>query len=148
MDWMTREIVERHRRGETRNGVPNPSLETVCELVSRATASITPRVQRRAFRHTGLTLAPDGSEDLEKSGLSKNLAELLRSQKQCPVPDAEFSKRFFSRQVIRSTQPTLTKVFRVLCADAARVKVEEFQRTPVIHKMRKDQRLASNSVVI
>ena len=137
MDWMTREIVERHRNGETRNGVPNPSLETVCELVARAASAITPKVQRRAFRNTGLTLAPDGTEDSE---LCPNLATLLKQHNQDPVPRAEFTSKFFSRTEIRSVQPTIAKIFKVLCADAEKGKVEEFQRVPILHKMKTDQK--------
>ena len=137
MDWMTEEIVNRHRNGETHNGIPNPSLETVCELVSRAAKAITPKVQRRAFRNTGVTLASDGSEDQE---LSANLAELLRHHQQDPTPRADFSAKFFNRQEIRFNQPTIAKIFKTLCADAAKLKEEEFQRNPIVHKMKKNQR--------
>ena len=75
-DWMIEEIIERHRDGETTSGVPNPSLPTICELVAKAAASIMPNVQRRAFKHTGLTLATDGSEDCQE--LSRNLKELSK----------------------------------------------------------------------
>ena len=81
MDWMAREIIERHRNGEMKNGVPNPSLETVCILVAKAAAAITPSVQRRAFQNTGLTLPVDGSQDKQ---LSKNLSQLLTKYSQIP----------------------------------------------------------------
>ena len=146
MDWMAHEIIDRHRNGEMKSGVPNPSLETVCTLVAKAAASITPKVQRRAFRNTGLTLATDGSED-EKE-LSANLSDLLKKFHQDPVPGDDFSRSFFSREEIRHQPPTLGKVFRVLCADAAKMKEEEFSRIAVLHKMKKDQRYYPTDDVI
>ena len=137
MDWMAREIIERHRNGEMKTGVPNPSLETMCTLVAKAAASITPSVQRRAFRNTGLTLATDGSEDRE---LSRNLSDLLTRFGQDPTPGPNFSSQFFSQEEIRAHPPSLGKIFRVLCADATKAKEEEFQRVAVFHKMKKDQR--------
>ena len=48
-------------------------LEVICELVAKAATAITPNVQRRAFRNTGLTLAVDGSEDKKLSVSLKSL---------------------------------------------------------------------------
>ena len=137
MDWMAEEIISRHRNGEMRSGVPNPSLPTMCTLVAKAVASITPKVQQRAFKNTGLTLAIDGSED---HLLSKNNLDFLRQHNQDPVPRADFSPQFFNREEIRSHPPCIVKIFKILCADASKAKEEEFQRTPTIHKMRKNQR--------
>ena len=137
MDWMAREIVDRHRNGEMQNGVPNPSLPVFCALVAKATDAITPKVQSRAFKNTGLTLAINGSED---DMLSKPLKELLQKFHLDPVPRRDFSASFFNREEIRIRLPSLGKIFRILCADASKGKEEEFQRTAVLHKMRKDQR--------
>ena len=134
---MTTEIVQRHRDGEMVTGVPNPSLTTICELVARAAKSITPAVQRRAFEHTGLTLSIDGSEDHK---LSRNLRDLLARHHEDPVPRADFRLRFFSETEIRHEQPSIAKIFRVLAADGAKAKEEEFHREPVIHKMKTDQK--------
>ena len=137
LDWMTAEIVDRHRKGEMQSGVPNPSLSKICELVSRAASAITPAVQRRAFENTGLTLKVDGSEDHKLSG---SLRLLLSQHHQDPVPRADFLGKFFSRQEIRCEQPTISKIFKVLCADAAKAKEEEFCRTPILRKMKSDQK--------
>ena len=137
MDWMANEIFTRHRNGEMRSGVPNPSLSTMCVLVAKAAAAITPKVQARAFKNTGLTLALDGSED---HLLSPNNKEFLRQHQQDPVPRAEFSSRFFNREEIRINPPSIARVFKILCADAAKAKEDEFSRIPTIHKMKKDQR--------
>ena len=134
---MTAEIVDRHRKGEMQSGVPNPPLTKICELVSRAASAITPAVQRRAFENTGLTLKVDGSEDHKLSG---SLRLLLSQNHQDPVPRADFSERFFSREEIRCEQPSITKIFKVLCADAAKAKEKEFCRTPTIYKMKSDQK--------
>ena len=134
---MTTEIVQRHRDGDMKSGVPNPSLTKICELVSRAACAITPAVQRRAFENTGLTLKTDGSEDHK---LSNSLRQLLSDHHQDPVPRLDFTNRFFSQQEIRYEHPSIAKVFKILCADAAKAKEEEFQRTPVIHKMKSDQK--------
>jgi hypothetical protein len=132
---MTEEIITRHRNGDTKNGVPNPSLETMCMLVAKAAAAITPNVQRRAFQHTGLTLAIDGSEDNQ---LSPNLTALLQQHHEDPVPRPHDLPRFISEEEIRFIQPIISKIFHVLCADASKAKTEEFDKEPVLHKMRKD----------
>ena len=137
MDWMAEEIVSRHRNGEMKSGVPNPSLPVMCTLVAKAAASITPKVQQRAFKNTGLTLAIDGSED---HLLAKNNLDFLRQHNQDPVPSAAFSTQFFNREEIRTHSPSIAKIFNILCANASKAKEEEFQRTPTIHKMKKDQR--------
>ena len=135
---MTAEIVDRHRKGEMQTGVPNPSLTTICELVSRAACAITPAVQRRAFENTGLTLKVDGSEDHK---LSSSLRLLLSQHHQDPIPREDFFERFFSRHEIRcERQPFMSKIFKVLCADAAKAKEEEFCRTPIVRKMKLDQK--------
>ena len=138
MDWMAEEIVSRHRNGEMRSGVPNPSLSTMCTLVAKAVSSITPKVQQRAFKNTGLTLAIDGSED---HLLSKNNLDFLRQHNQDPVPRASFSSQFFNHEEIRTNPPSIAKIFKILSADASKAKEEEFQRIPIIHKMKRDQRL-------
>ena len=137
MDWMAREIIDRHRNGEMHTGVPNPSLPVLCSLVAKAADAITPSVQRRAFMNTGLTNATNGSED---NLLSKSLSELLQKYHQDPVPRRDFSSFFYNREEIRIRLPSLGKLFRILCADASKAKEEEFQRVPIIHKMKKDQR--------
>ena len=142
---MTAEIVDRHRNGQMQSGVPNPSLTKICELVSRAANAITPAVQRRAFENTGLTLKIDGSEDHK---LSSSLRLLLFQHHQDPVPRADFVGRFFSQNEIRFEQPTIAKIFKVLCADATKAKEEEFHRTPTIHKMKTDQKLVQRVVII
>ena len=74
---MIGEILNRHRDGTLEGGIPNPSLGDICQLVSKAAASITPNVQRRAFTNTGLTLPVDGSED---GALSPELKKLFRTR--------------------------------------------------------------------
>ena len=135
---MTEEIVERHRRGEMKNGVPNPSLEAICRLVAKAAASITPNVQRRAFQHTGLTLATDGSED---SQLSRSLTELLQTHHQDPIPRPHDLPRFLSLVEIRFEQPSIKNIFKNLCADASKAKEELFNVIPVVHKMKTNLKL-------
>ena len=98
---MINEILERHRNGTLSSGVPNPTLEVVCQLLSKAAAAVTPNVQRRAFKNTGLTVAVDGSEDEE---LSANLKKLFRDHGQDLVVRPEDEARF------SSTQPLTTKV--------------------------------------
>ena len=140
LDWMTTEIVQRHRDGDMKSGVPNPSLTKICELVSRAACSITPAVQRRAFENTGLTLKTDGSEDHK---LSNSLRQLLSDHHQDPVPRGDFISYFFNRHEIRYEHPSIAKIFKVLGADAAKAKEEDFQRIPVAHKMKTDQKYVS-----
>ena len=137
IDWMTQEILNRHRQGETKTGVPNPTLETMCRLVHKAAGSITSNVARRAFKNTGLTLAIDGSEDDQ---LSPNLSELLRRFGEDPVPRFDFRGNFFSRDEIRHTRPSIWKIFRTLCSETSKGKEEEFQPEPVIQAMKKDQK--------
>ena len=137
MDWMTEEIITRHRKGMTQGGIPNPTLETMCRLVAKAAASITPNVQRRAFKHTGLTLATDGSEDDQ---LSHNLRNLLQKYNQDPVPRPHDLPRFLSEEEIYFRETKIAKIFKGLCADAAKAKTETFDKTPVAHKMKTDLR--------
>ena len=132
---MTQALIERHRSGDTKNGIPNPSLDAICRLVAKAATAITPNVQRRAFRHTGLTLATDGSEDDQ---LSRSLSDLLQKHHQDPVPRPLDLPRFISLNEIRFHQPSIEKIFKIFCADASKAKNEDFYPVPVIHKMKKD----------
>ena len=77
---MIEEIISRHRDGILEDGVPNPTLEVVCGLVAKAAKAITPAVQRRAFRNTGVTLAVDGSEDDDMCPSLKDLFQTKRSR--------------------------------------------------------------------
>lgn len=136
---MINEIVSRHKDGILDNGVPNPSLDVVCSLVSKASNAITHAVQRRSFRDTGLTLAVDGSEDDE---LCPAVKDLFRKHNQDPkLYDGDLS-RFMSHQ--EPAKSTIPKVFEILCADASKLKTEEFFYEPVLAKKKKnkDQRCA------
>ena len=109
----------------------------MCRLVAKAAASITPNVQRRAFKHTGLTLAPDGSEDDQ---LSYNLRNLLQKYHQDPVPRPHDLPKFIAEEEIRIRERKIAKIFKILCADASKAKTENFDKTPVLHKMKTDLR--------
>ena len=137
---MIRQILERHAKGELSAGIPNPSLQQVCELVAKAATYVTPNVQRKAFKQTGLTLATDGSED-EKE-LSSNLKDLLQNFKFDLVSRSEdVVTAFFSETKIQNREPpSIAKIFKTFCADAAKAKVEDFHREPILHKMKKDNR--------
>jgi hypothetical protein len=134
---MTEEILSRHRRGETKNGIPNPSLEQMCSLVFKAASFITPNVQRRSFEHTGLTLAVDGGED---NKLSPELSDLFRRFGEDPVPRADFRPHFYSQEEISESRPSIAKIFRNLCIEGAKAKEEDFQREPVLQNPKKPQR--------
>ena len=135
---MINQILKRHREGNLSDGIPNPSLEQICELVSRAAAFITPAVQQKAFKHTGLTLATDGSQDDQ---LSPELKALLSKFNLDLVPSEEqISTHFFSRTPIRHVEPSMTGVLKQLCADAQKAKTEEFFYEPTISKPKTDNR--------
>lgn len=138
---MIGQILQRHRMGNLSDGIPNPTLEQMCELVSRAAAFITPAVQRKAFKQTGLTLATDGSQD--DAELSPELKALLRKYNLDLVPTDEYvSTQFFSRTAIRyvDVEPSIQGVFKQLCADAAKAKFDEFFYEPTPTKVKKDTR--------
>ena len=133
-DWMIDEIVSRHKDGILDNGVPNPSLDVVCGLVSKASKAITPAVQRRSFRDTGLTLAVDGSEDDELCPVVK---DLFRKHNQDPkLYDGDLSHFMSPHEPAKSAIP---KVFQILCADAAKLPTEEFCMEPVLAKKKKNK---------
>ena len=125
---MIGEILHRHQNGTLEGGIPNPSLEVMCQLVYKAAACITPKVQRRAFRNTGLTLPVDGSEDNE---LSPELKKLFGEYGQDLVLRPEDLARFSSAEAI-PTRPSIGKIFKVLCSDAQSLKLkeEEFKAFP------------------
>ena len=123
---MIKEILERHGNGTLEMGIPNPTLEVVCQLLSKAAAHITPNVQKRSFKNTGLTVAVDGSEDDQ---LSPNLKKLLRDHGLDLVVRLEDEARFINTQPITTT-PTIAKIFQVLCGNAEKAKEEEFCPEP------------------
>ena len=136
---MIRQILQRHRAGNLSDGIPNPSLEQICELVSRAAAFITPAVQRKAFKATGLTLATDGSED--EAELCPEVKALLLKYNMNLVPSEEqVTTEFFSRTPIRHVEPSMKGILKQLSADAAKAKEEEFFYEMTLHKMKKDTR--------
>jgi hypothetical protein len=129
---MINEIVTRHRDGNIEEGVPNPSLEAVCSLVASAARDITPKVAKKAFRNTGLTLAIDGSED---EALSPSLKSLLANHNQDPKLREEDLARFSSPQP--PTPSPMAKIFQVLCGDATKLKKEDFQPEMVVSAKKK-----------
>ena len=136
---MIKQILKRHRAGNLSDGIPNPSLEEMCQLVFLAAGFVTPAVQRKAFKHTGLTLATDGSEDDKE--LSSELKALLKKYDLDLIPSDEgVTTEFFSRTAIKYVEPSMKGVLKQLCADAAKGKSEEFFHEPTIHKMKTDNR--------
>lgn len=123
---MIGEILNRHRDGTLEGGIPNPSLGDICQLVSKAAASITPNVQRRAFTNTGLTLPVDGSED---GALSPELKKLFAEHGQDLLLRPDDLARFSSTEPA-SSKPAVSKIFEVLCGDAQNFKQEEFSLKP------------------
>ena len=130
---MIEKIVRRHQEGNLEEGIPNPSLEEMCLLVSKAALAVTPKVQRRAFRNTGVTLAVDGSEDDQ---LSPFLKKLLNKHEQSLVVTENDLKRFMcpAPQIRKSP---MARIFEVLCGDAETMKTEEFmyERPPKKRKL-------------
>ena len=120
---MINEILRRHKGGILDGGVPNPPLDVVCQLVGKATASITPNVQRKGFRNTGLTLAIDGSED---GDLSPDLRKLFKDHGQDLTVRDEDIARFNNPQPVEE-KSKVAQAFEILCADAAKAKEEEFE---------------------
>ena len=133
---MAQEILARHRQGETRDGIPNPSLETMCHLISKAANFITPKVQSGAFTNTGRTLATDGSKDHK---LLRELSELFNCFEEDPVPREDFRPHFSNQEEIGHSRPSVAKIFRNLCTEAAKIKEEEFKKDPVMHNPKEDQ---------
>ena len=119
---MIEKIVRRHQEGNLEEGIPNPSLEEMCQLVSKAALAVTPKVQQRAFRNTGVTLAIDGSEDDQ---LTPFLKKLLQKHNQSLVVTKDDLKRFMSPAPTIQKSP-MARIFEVLCGDAAEMKKEEF----------------------
>ena len=120
---MIQEILRRHKEGVLDGGVPNPDLGVVCQLVSKAAMSITPNVQRKGFRSTGLTLAIDGSEDHD---LSPELRKLLRDHGEDLTLRPEDISRFTSPEPTEA-KSKVAQVFEILCADALKAKEQEFE---------------------
>ena len=130
---MIQEILRRHREGVLDGGVPNPSLETICQLVSKAAESITPNVQRSSFRNTGLTLPIDGSADHQ---LSPDFKTLLDNHGQdLSARPADIAR--FSNPQPTETKSAIAQAFEILCADAQKAKQEEFSRFLVISSKKK-----------
>ena len=123
---MIRKILNRHRDGTLDEGVPNPSLEVICELVAKAATSVTAKVQRKAFRLTGLTLPVDGSEDHD---MSLELKKLLDDHGQDIQVHPEDLTCFSSTKEV-ATKPTMSKIFQTLFSDPKILKQEEFTRHP------------------
>jgi hypothetical protein len=90
-DWLINKIMRLHHEGNS-GTVPNPTLEEMCELLSRAVAGLTPAAQKRAFEHCLLTLPTDGSLDEEKG--SKNLMALMRKYGETLVPSPDSRELF------------------------------------------------------
>lgn len=132
---MIEEIISRHRDGILEDGVPNPTLEVVCGLVAKAAKAITPAVQRRAFRNTGVTLAVDGSED---DDMCPSLKDLFRKHDQDPQLHLEDLSRFMMLQP-SPAKTAMPKIFEVLCGDASKLKTEEFSFEPVLAKKKKSK---------
>ena len=122
---MINEILGRHREGTLAGGVPNPSLPVMCQLVGKAALAITPNIQRRSFRNTGVTLNIDGSEDDE---LSPNLKKLFLDHNQDLLLRPEDIKRFTSQP---ANKPSFAKIFKQLCFDGKKEKPKEFFRFPI-----------------
>ena len=106
---MINKILSRHREGNLAGGVPNPSLPVMCQLVGKAALAITPSLQRRSFRNTGVTLNVDGSEDDE---LSPNLKKLFHDHNQDLQLRPEDIERFRSQS---ASKPSVAKIFQQLC---------------------------------
>ena len=132
-DWLIKEILRQHAEGTLDGGVPNPSLEVICQLVGKAALSITPNVQRRAFKLTGVTLAVDGSEDHE---MSNDLKKLLKDHGQDVTLRPEDVASFI-RNEEEVMKPTIPKIFQVLCVNAQKAKPEEFCLNPATARMQK-----------
>ena len=111
----------------------------MCQLVAKAAAYITPNVQRKAFKQTGISLATDGSEDAKE--LSRSLKDLLGKHNLDLVPKKEdLTTAFFAPTEIKNP-PSMTNIFKVLCADAGKSKkVEEFDKEPKIFAMKKSNK--------
>lgn len=122
---MIKEILSRHREGNLAGGVPNPSVSVMCQLVGKAALAVTPSVQRRSFRNTGVTLNVDGSEDDE---LSPNLKKLFLDHNQDMQLRPEDIARFRSQP---SNKPSVAKIFKGLCFAGKKLKTEEFFHKPV-----------------
>ena len=135
---MITNIIARHRDGNLEDSVPNPSLTEVCQLVGKAACAVTPAVQRKAFRATGVTLAIDGSED---SQLTKPLRDLLEKHNQTPVVSAANLHRFMA-PAAPDKKTSMTKIFEILYADAEASKSSEFRHDPpaLSKKLKKDQK--------
>jgi hypothetical protein len=134
MDWMISEIVNRHRDGNLKDGVPNPTLEMICQLVAKAATAITPNVQRRAFRNTGLTLAVDGSEDNQ---LSPSLKSLFSKHNEDAILRHDSFTDYLSRSIISAKRPTIAKIFQVLFDDFELMKPEDFSVEPTASSRKK-----------
>ena len=130
---MIQEILRRHREGVLDSGVPSLSLITVCQLVSKAAESITPNVQRRSFRNTGLMLPIDGSTNHE---LSSDFKKLHDNHGQDLTVRPEDIARFNNPKPTE-TKSGIAQAFQILCADAQKAKQEEFDREPVYSSKKK-----------
>ena len=87
-------VMELQRKGDA-GAVANPTLEDICQIMSKSLKGLTPSAQRRAFEHCLLTLPTDGSLDQEKG--SKNVMALLNKYGQSLVPNEENSIERFPR---------------------------------------------------
>ena len=84
---------ELHPQGEVTSGIPNPSLETMCQLVSKAVEHCTPARQAASFRRTGVSLPIDGSRDAED--MSFPLKDLLSEFGKSAVPTVANSHKLY-----------------------------------------------------
>ena len=92
MEWLVGKVMKLHQKGNS-GAVPNPTLEEICQILSKSLLALTPATQRKAFEHCLLTLPVDGSLDDEKG--SKNTMALLRKHGEILVPTPENAFELF-----------------------------------------------------
>ena len=74
-------------------GIPNPSLEEMCHIISSALASITPSVIKTSYQMTMLSLPTDGSQDTVHG--SRNLKLAIQAADESLLPDGRNDDEFF-----------------------------------------------------
>ena len=74
-------------------GIPNPSLEEMCHIISSALASITPSVIKTSYQMTMLSLPTDGSQDTLHG--SRNLKLAIQAADESLLPDGRNDDEFF-----------------------------------------------------